>query len=69
VKYISDYDFEKPLFMKASFHRPHSPYDAPDRLLNLVKKDKVGEPKTFNGSWDEQYRNHTGCDTGDAWCG
>ena len=55
--------------MKASFHRPHSPYDAPERLLDLVKKDKLGEPIYFNGSWDEQYRNHSGCNTGDAWCG
>jgi hypothetical protein len=68
VKYISDYSFEKPLFMKASFHRPHSPYDAPERLLGLVDDKHLHEPRT-GASWDEQYRNHSGCDTSDAWCG
>ena len=28
-EYIEEYNFEKPLFLKASFHRPHSPYDPP----------------------------------------
>lgn len=29
VEFIENYDFKKPLFLKASFHRPHSPYDPP----------------------------------------
>ena len=28
---------EEPWFLKVSFHRPHSPYDPPARVLNATK--------------------------------
>ena len=34
---IRNYDNDKPLFLKVSFARPHSPYDPPQRYLDMYK--------------------------------
>jgi len=62
-----------------SWHRPHSPYDPPARLLNAsIARDKLPEIYTCNGSatgsWDERFRGTEGAPPGcgptdDAWCG
>ena len=62
---------DNPFLLKVSFHRPHSPYDPPERLLNTTLAsdlppiyagttfDKIWEgPSTFCGPSDP-----------DAWCG
>ena len=52
----------RPLFLKVSFHRPHSPYDPPERWLRymLDRADRVAEPAT--GDWsDVQYAEGGDC--------
>ena len=58
----------KPFFLKVSFHRPHSPYDPPKRLLDQVSASDVGSPKTAGPEgWDTRYRgkdeDRPGCGT------
>jgi arylsulfatase A-like enzyme len=62
-----------PWFMKVSFHRPHSPYDPPARLLNATKLADLA-PMITGGNWDQRFRglkgDPPGCGpTTDAWCG
>lgn len=49
VDLIRNYKQDKPLFLKVSFARPHSPYDPPPRLLDKYKDVKIPEP--FIGEW------------------
>ena len=47
---IQNYDnSEKPLFLKVSFARPHSPYDPPQRYIDMYKDAQVPDP--FIGDW------------------
>ncbi len=66
----------KPFFLKISFHRPHSPYDPPQRVLDKVLPSDVGLPKTAGpDGWDTRFRGKVGDRPGcgpsnlDAWCG
>jgi arylsulfatase A-like enzyme len=49
VEFISNYTQEKPLFLKVSFARPHSPYDAPARLVNQYHWEDM--PAPIIGEW------------------
>lgn len=49
VELIKNYELDKPLFLKVSFARPHSPYDPPQRFLDMYKDREVPEP--FIGDW------------------
>jgi choline-sulfatase len=46
---IRNYSNEKPLFLKVSFARPHSPYDPPQRYADMYKDADV--PAPFVGDW------------------
>ena len=48
----------KPLFLKVSFARPHSPYDPPRRLMGLYKGRDV--PAPYVGEWckDKDYATY-----------
>ncbi|MDR2914492.1 MAG: arylsulfatase [Tannerella sp.] len=46
---IRNYSNEKPLFLKVSFARPHSPYDPPQRYLEMYKDAEI--PAPFIGDW------------------
>ena len=52
---------ERPLFLKVSFHRPHSPYDPPERWLRymLDRADEIADPAV--GNWDSQFALSTEC--------
>lgn len=50
---IRNYDSQKPLFLKISFARPHSPYDPPQRYLDMYKD--VDVPKPFIGDWCSEF--------------
>lgn len=50
---IHNYTLDKPLYLKVSFARPHSPYDAPEEYYNRYKGKKV--PKPFIGKWAKKY--------------
>ncbi len=49
VELIKNYHQDKPLFLKVSFARPHSPYDPPQRFLDIYRDRKIPEP--FMGEW------------------
>ena len=46
---IRHYDNNQPLFLKVSFARPHSPYDPPQRYVDLYKDAPI--PKPWVGDW------------------
>lgn len=46
---IRNYDSDQPLFIKISFARPHSPYDPPQRYLDMYADANI--PKPFIGDW------------------
>ena len=60
-----------PFFLKVSFHRPHSPYDPPPRLLNATTAEEL--PQVYvGGGWDAKYAGPDawcGPSDADAWCG
>lgn len=51
VEVIQNYDGQAPLFLKVSFARPHSPYDPPQRLLDLYAGRAIPAPAA--GAWSE----------------
>lgn len=53
VDFIHNYKSDKPLFLKVSFARPHSPYDPPQRYLDMYRDVQVPEPVT--GDWDVEF--------------
>ncbi|WP_303918064.1 arylsulfatase [Draconibacterium sediminis] len=58
VELIENYNQDKPLFLKVSFARPHSPYDPPQRFLDLYKDVQI--PAPYTGEWDKQYEGLEG---------
>jgi arylsulfatase A-like enzyme len=53
VNFLSTYDDDKPFFLKVSFARPHSPYDAPPRCYDLYRQAPI--PERNLGDWCERY--------------
>ncbi len=53
VEFIQNYNLDKPLFLKVSFERPHSPYDPPQRFVDMYKNAKIPEP--IVGDWDRKF--------------
>ena len=73
-----------PFLLKISFHRPHSPYDPPQRVLDKIPGDALSpiqvcedsDPVTpgSDGGWCDRFRggqnDPIGCEnTEAAWCG
>ena len=62
---------DKPLFLKISFARPHSPYDPPKRFLDMYANAAIPAPAT--GGWDSLFVGRKGAadaafaDLGDAY--
>lgn len=54
---IEEYNEDKPLFLKVSFARPHSPYDPPQRYLDLYKEVDIPAPR--KGGWCTEYPEPT----------
>jgi arylsulfatase len=60
----------QPFFLKVSWHRPHSPYDPPPRLLAATPASQL--PPLYTGApWDARYAGPPACGpaSADAWCG
>ncbi len=64
-----------PWFTKISFHRPHSPYDPPARILDAIREADlppvvVSDPGA-PGRWDAAFATDAACGPArlDAWCG
>ncbi|NQT88246.1 arylsulfatase [bacterium] len=53
VQFLQSYDRAEPFFLKVSFARPHSPYDAPQRLFDRYQDADL--PKAAVGAWAERY--------------
>lgn len=51
VRTIQHYDGSKPLFLKISFARPHSPYDPPKRVLDKYNNIEMEAPA--KGEWSK----------------
>ena len=60
VKWLEEYDGQKPFFLEVGFPGPHPPYDPPPRFLDLYenvdvpvapvsKEDLDGQPKAYKG--------------------
>eukprot|EP00928_Gymnodinium_smaydae_P025475 TRINITY_DN20271_c0_g2_i3.p1 TRINITY_DN20271_c0_g2~~TRINITY_DN20271_c0_g2_i3.p1 ORF type:complete len:568 (-),score=44.84 TRINITY_DN20271_c0_g2_i3:102-1805(-) len=58
----------KPFFLKVSFHRPHSPYDPPMRLLNQTRAPSA-PPAIPRTGWDARYKDCKAKGTEHQWCG
>ena len=53
VEFVENYDENRPLFLKISFARPHSPYDPPQRFLDMYNNVKIPEPVI--GDWCNEF--------------
>ncbi len=54
---IASYESDEPLFLKVSFARPHSPYDPPQRVYDMVKKNMKSPLEPVVGDWvSEQHK-------------
>ena len=53
IEVIDKYDKSKPLFLKVSFARPHSPYDPPKKYLDMYKGHNVAKPA--HSKWAEPF--------------
>ena len=49
VKFIDEYDDDKPFFAYLSFLAPHDPRTMPERFLNMYDPDRIALPKNFSG--------------------
>jgi len=66
VKFLKTYDRREPFFLKASFARPHSPYDPPERWMKHYADADL--PKAVVGKWAERYAKRSS-DRADLWHG
>lgn len=53
VRFIDAYEQAEPFFLKVSFHRPHSPYDPPERFLRMYEDAEI--PRAAVGQWAQRY--------------
>ena len=53
VSTIDNYSSDQPLFLKISFARPHSPYDPPQRYLDMY--EGVAIPSAAQGEWSKGF--------------
>jgi arylsulfatase len=52
VDFIEGYDRDEPFLLKVSFARPHSPYDPPERFMDMYSDADVHAPAI--GGWAER---------------
>jgi arylsulfatase len=56
VEFIEKYDHAEPFMLKVSFARPHSPYDPPQRFMDMYEEDDM--PSPVIGDWAAKYAPH-----------
>jgi len=78
ISYLTDYaarNTSQPLFLKISFHRPHSPYDPPQKYIDFVKNNynlsAITDIRRTDNGWDQRFTDTQWCGQAfmDAWCG
>jgi len=52
IEFLRNYTRKEPFFLKVSFARPHSPYDPPERFMQMYELANI--PKAFIGAWAER---------------
>jgi choline-sulfatase len=67
VKFLAEYAGEAPFFLKVSFARPHSPYDAPQRWWQYYEKADL--PPAVVGDWAERHAQRGKPHRDDLWQG
>ncbi|MEF3306838.1 arylsulfatase [Paenibacillus sp. GYB003] len=65
IRFLRTRDPEKPFFLKTSFARPHSPYDAVPYYFDLYMRKSL--PAPFQGDWSAEHDVPT--DGTEAWRG
>jgi choline-sulfatase len=66
VRFLKDYERPEPFFLKVSFIRPHSPYDAPERFFKMYEDRPL--PEAQAGDWAVRYEKRSG-PSNDLWHG
>jgi arylsulfatase len=56
VDFIEKYERREPFMLKVSFARPHSPYDPPQRFIDMYEEDQM--PAPYVGNWAGRYAEH-----------
>jgi len=56
VDFIEKYGRSVPFMLKVSFARPHSPYDPPQRFIDMYNEDDMPAPAV--GDWAARYAPH-----------
>lgn len=67
VKFLHTYDGARPFFLKVSFARPHSPFDAPPRWWH--RYDDAPLPPAVVGDWAERHAQQGKPYRDDLWQG
>ena len=58
VEFLENYDRDEPFFLKVSFARPHSPYEPPERLLEMYEEVEVVPAR--QAQWSKKYAKPRG---------
>lgn len=56
VELINNYNLDKPLMLKVSFARPHSPYDPPKAFRKMYNIEDMPEPAV--GDWAKEFAKY-----------
>ena len=67
VDFLERYDKGQPFLLKVSFHRPHSPYDPPERFMEMYAEDDI--PKAYIGKWANKFAAYETPARFDLWHG
>ena len=67
VEFIESYARAEPFFLKVSFARPHSPYDPPQRFMDMYNVDDMPAPQV--GDWAGRYASHEESPNPSLWHG
>ncbi len=67
VDFLDNYDRSEPFLLKVSFARPHSPYDPPQRFMDMYNVDDMPAPNV--GNWADRYAPHKDPPNPNQWHG
>ena len=56
IDVIDKYDKTKPLFLKVSFARPHSPYDPPQKYFDMYENSEIDGP--VHAEWSDEFAKY-----------